>query len=100
MGQAGSDWRYTGKRRGLQVISEGKHLRTLTLDTGRTTILLENPFWHAIEYLALEDGHANWRDWFHENILEDWDSDTPLTSHVRCTVVTMFLEDLQISKSD
>ena len=77
-------------------IIEGKHLRTRTLDTGRTTILLENPFWHAIEYLALEDGHANWRDWFHENILEGWDSGTPLTSHTRCTLVTMLLEDLKV----
>jgi predicted DNA-binding ribbon-helix-helix protein len=73
---------------------EGKHLHTLTLDTGSTTILLENPFWRAIEYLALEGGHANWRDWFHENILKGWDSDKPLTSHTRCTVATMLMEDL------
>ena len=79
----------------LHSVIEGKHLRILTLDKGCTTILLENPFWRAIEYLAIEDGHANWRDWFHENILEVWDSDTPLTSHTRCTVVTMLLEDLR-----
>ena len=29
---------------------------------------------------------ANWRDWFHENILEGWDLNTSLTSHTRCTV--------------
>ena len=52
---------------------------------GRTdTILIQ---------LLNEDGHANWRDWFHENILEGWDSDTPLTSYTRCTVVMMLLED-------
>ncbi len=48
--------------------------------------------------MALEDGHVNWRDWFHENILEGWDSDTPLTSHTRCTVLTMLMEDMQIVK--
>ena len=74
----------------------GKHLRTLTLDTGRTTILLESPFWRAIEYLALQDGHANWRDWFYENILGEWDSDTPLTSHIRFTLATMLLEELKV----
>ena len=56
----------------------------------------EKPFRHAIEYLAVEDGHANWRDWFHENVLEGWDSDTPLTSHTRCTVVMMLLENLKV----
>ena len=42
---------------------------------------------------------ANWRDWFHENILEGWGLNTSLTSHTRCTLVTMLLEDLKVRKA-
>ena len=51
-----------------------------------------------LEYLAIEDGYSNWRDWFHENILNDWNDTMPLASHVRLKVGLLLVSDLEECK--
>jgi|TARA_B110001454_G_scaffold178751_2_gene171678 predicted DNA-binding ribbon-helix-helix protein len=80
------------------MLKNTRDQRTLTLDERRTTLALENPWWGLLEYLAIEDGYSNWRDWFHENILNDWNDTMPLASHVRLKVGLLLVSDLEECK--
>ena len=80
------------------MLKDDGQQKSLTLDTGKTTIALENEFWGVIEYMALEDGHNNWRDWFEENVLANWDGKRNLASHTRSIVVIWLVSDLERHK--
>ena len=77
---------------------DGKQ-KSLILDKGKTTIALENEFWGLIEYMALEDGHDNWRDWFTENVIANWDGKRNLASHTRVIVGIWLVTDLEQHKA-
>jgi len=70
----------------------------INLNTGKTTLSLEKQYWTLLDYLADEDGHANWRDWFYVNVLSEYQGDIPLAAHTRSTVTTALLQDLETFK--
>ena len=82
------------------MLKDNGQQKSLILDTGKTTIALENEFWGVIEYMALEDGHDNWRDWFTENVLPNWDGKRNLASHVRSYVAIALVTELEIFKQE
>ena len=43
--------------------------RHLSLDSGKTTLALEQEYWLLIEEMSEEDGYGDWRDWFYCCIL-------------------------------
>jgi predicted DNA-binding ribbon-helix-helix protein len=81
------------------MLKENGQQKSLILDTGKTTIALENEFWGVIEYMVLEDGHDNWRDWFTENVLPNWDGKRNLASHTRSIVVLWLVTNLEQCKA-
>ena len=45
------------------MLKEQMKPKHLNVDTGKTTLALENPYWGLMEYLADEDGYSDWRVW-------------------------------------
>ena len=80
------------------MLKDNGQQKSLILDKGKTTIALENEFWGVIEYMALEDGHDNWRDWFNENVTPNWDGKRNLASHTRSIVVLWLVTDLETNR--
>ena len=67
--------------------------RHLSLDSGKTTLALEQEYWLLIEEMSEEDGYGDWRDWFYCCMLEDKPDDVSLSRHVRLKLAQFLLED-------
>ena len=80
------------------MLKENGQQKSLILDKGKTTIALENEFWGVIEYMALEDGHDNWRAWFYANRLYDPDEGLSVAAYVRMKVAMFLFDDLEQSQ--
>ena|GEM_PF-1559211 len=49
------------------MLKEQMKTKHLNVDTGKTTLALENPYRGLMEYLADEDGYSDWRVWRNRN---------------------------------
>ena len=47
------------------MLKEKMKTRHLSLDSGQTTLALEQEYWLLIEEMSEEDGYGDWRDWFY-----------------------------------
>lgn len=74
--------------------------RSISLDSRKTTIALENEFWGIIQYCAEEEGYDNWQDWLHVNVLQHWDGKRNLASHVRSFVAISLVTEVEMFKQE
>ena len=75
------------------MFKEKMKTRHLSLDSGKTTLALEQEYWLLIEEMSEEDGYGDWRDWFYCCMLEDKPDDVSLSRHVRLKLAQFLLED-------
>ncbi|WP_409017946.1 ribbon-helix-helix domain-containing protein [Azospirillum sp. BE72] len=64
--------------------------RTLRIGCGRTTVLLERPFWDALDEMALQLKFGRWQHLVRHIFKEygkDIDGGVPLASVLRCYVL-------------
>ena len=69
--------------------------KSLSLNTGKTTLSLERYYWTLLDYLADEWGEYDWRDWFYKYVLPEYDTNVPLAAHTRLTIATALAHDLE-----
>ena len=69
--------------------------KSLSLNTGKTTLSLERYYWSLLDYLAAEWGECDWRDWFYNYVLPSYKRDVPLAAHTRLTIATALAQDLE-----
>ena len=76
------------------MLSDYLQTRSIILDTGKTTLALELPYWSFMEQMAERDGHLSWRDFFYVCVLEGAPNDIPLSSWVRLKLSLFLAEEL------
>ena len=72
------------------------HLKTksITFDSGKTTLSLEPTYWMLLDYLADQQGYRDWRDWLYDALDAEYKGDISVAAYTRRAVTIAVANDL------